>query len=134
MRVQNALNQTRMGMDGADAVIGAWPGGVLNGMVALLVLGGLTIASVPIGGLHEGWAQTSGFPSAVVASFTPGQVTAVQGKTIQINGKNYDLKPDVVIQDEEGQPVEPAGIVPGAEVKFHLKEGQIDKMVLILPK
>lgn len=129
---QSRRNQTRR--DGADAAIGAWPGGVLNVMLTLLVLGGLTIAGVPIGGLHEGLAQISGFPPQAVASFTPGQVTAVHGKSVQINGRNYELKTGVVIQDEEGKPMEPAEIVPGAEVKFHLKEGQIDQMVLILPK
>lgn len=134
MRAQSVQNQTRMGMDRTGIVFGAWSGGVLNMMVALLVLGGPTIASVPIGGLHEGWAQTSKLPSFVVASFTPGKVTDIQGKTIQINGKNYELKPDVVIQDHEGISIEPAGLVPGLDVKFHLKEGQIDQMVIMLPK
>ncbi len=134
MRAQSAQNQTRKGMDRADAVIRDWSSIALRGMLALLVGLGAAIASVPIGGLHEGLAQTSGIPSLAVASFTPGQVTAVQGKTVGIDGKSYELKPNVVIQDEEGNPMEPAEIVPGAAVKFHLKEGQIDQMVLILPK
>lgn len=134
MRAQSAQNQTRMGMDRADAAIRDWSSIILRGTLALLVGLGAAIGGIPIGGLHEGLAQTSGFSSQAVAGFTPGQVTAVQGKTVQINGKNYELKANVVIQDEEGKPMEPGEIVPGAEVKFHLKEGQIDQMVLILPK
>jgi hypothetical protein len=78
------------------------------------------------------WAQMS--VADPLTSFLSGQVTAVQEKTLQIDNKNYEIKPDVTVKDEEGSPMELSDIVPGAEVKFLLKQSQIAQIILILPK
>jgi hypothetical protein len=76
--------------------------------------------------------QTDAPPSTV--GYKGGQVTDVRSTSIEIDDRSYELKGDVVILDHEGSPLELGRIVPMSRVKFHLKEGQIDKMVVTLPQ
>lgn len=115
-----------------DTRFDSWPDSVRRVALALLLVGGVTIGGGPTGQLIEGWAQTAG-PSSM-ANFLSGQVTANEGNDIQINNKNYPLQKGVTITDDEGKPRDLKDLVPGAEVKFHLKNGQIDQIVLVLPK
>ncbi len=68
------------------------------------------------------------------AGFQSGVIDEVQGSTIRINGRSYVLKSAVVVVTHEGEPLEVERIIPTSLVKFHLKEGHIDKMVVTLPQ
>lgn len=68
------------------------------------------------------------------AGFQSGVVDEVQGSTIRIDGRSYVLKSAVVIVNHEGEPLEIERIISTSLVKFHLKEGHIDKMVVTLPQ
>lgn len=66
-----------------------------------------------------------------------GAITAISEKTLEINGRAYGLMPDVVMLDEHGRMLDPARLTVTAEVKFHVKKEQsdkIDKMIVTLPK
>jgi hypothetical protein len=54
--------------------------------------------------------------------------------SIEIDERSYELKVDATILDREGEPLELARILPTSLVKFHVKEGRIDKMVVTLPQ
>ena len=71
------------------------------------------------------------FPTA---GFQSGVIDEVQGSTIRIDGRSYVLKSDVLVVNHEGEPLELGRIIPTSLVKFHLKEGHIDKMVVKLPQ
>ena len=114
-----------------QAGIGQWEG-ILQIVLALLIIGGVPLAGVTISGVDEGLAQTS--EPAPLAGFQSGQVTGKQGTTLAIDNNSYQLTPDVSVKDEEGNPLQLSDVVPGVEVMFHLKQGRIDKLVLILPK
>ncbi len=67
-------------------------------------------------------------------SLLSGVVTGKTASGIQINNKTYLLAPKVTVKDDEGQVMSLKAVVPGTEVKFHLKSGKIDQLIVILPK
>lgn len=80
-----------------------------------------------------GLCQTVSPP--VIVGYKSGQVTEVRPpSSIEIDGRSYELKGDVMIVDREGEPLELGRILPTSLVKFHLKEGKINKMVVTLPQ
>ena len=95
--------------------------------VFALVLGASSVTSV-------GLAQTELTMPFSTIGFQSGVIDEVQGSTIRIDGRSYVLKSSVQAVDHKGRPLEPNQLVPTSEVKFHLKEGHIDKMVVKLPQ
>ena len=79
-----------------------------------------------------GICQTGSSP--VTVGYKSGHVNEVRSTSIEIDERSYELKSDVVILDHEGDPLELDRIVPTSLVKFHLKEGHVDKMVVTLPQ
>ena len=80
-----------------------------------------------------GLGQTTSQPMTV--GYRSGQVTDVRPpSSIEIDERSYELKVDVTILDREGEPLELARILPSSLVKYHLKEGRIDKMVVTRPQ
>lgn len=79
-------------------------------------------------------AQTEDVMPFSTAGFQSGVIDEVQGSTIRIDGRSYVLKSAVLVVSHEGEPLEIERIIPTSLVKFHLKEGHIDKMVVTLPQ
>ena len=106
----------------------------MNNRVLLMVLGMvLMLSATPA----TSFAQTEQAQPAMLFStvgFQSGVIDEVQGSTIRIDGRSYVLKAAVVVVTHEGEPLELERIIPTSMVKFHLKEGHIDKMVVTLPQ
>lgn len=66
--------------------------------------------------------------------FQSGVVDEVQGTTIRIDDRSYVVKSDAQVVDHQGRPLDLDQIVPTSEIKFHLKEGRVDKMMVKLPQ
>lgn len=82
-------------------------------------------------------AQTELQPTAMPMStvgFQSGVIDDVEKSMIRIDGRTYVLKAAVLVVTHEGEPLELERIIPTSRVKFHLKEGHIDKMVVTLPQ
>ena len=94
----------------------------------LLIVGILLVGNA----VSFGLAQTSDSDDS--STFLSGMVTGIRGNTLEIDNRSYELMPGVVIKNERGNLMEPHDIVENAEVKFHLKQERIDKIVLILPR
>ena len=74
---------------------------------------------------------------AMTISYQNGTITAIYENTLDIDGRTYGLMPDVVMLDEHGDMLDPARLMVTAEVKFHVKKEQsnkIDKMIVTLPR
>ena len=88
--------------------------------------------------LGVGASQAEGQPlPAMTVNYQQGEITALHEKTLDIDGRTYGLTPDVVLLDEYGEEMDPARLMVTAEVKFHVKKEQsdkIDKMIVTLPK
>lgn len=81
-------------------------------------------------------ADDQPLPSMTI-SYQNGTITAIYENTFDIDGRTYGLMPDVVMLDEHGDMLDPARLMVSAEVKFHVKKEQsnkIDKMIVTLPK
>ena len=97
-------------------------------LLAVAVLSVVTVDVTP--------ADDQPLPSMTV-SYQNGTITAIYENTFDIDGRTYGLTPDVVMLDEHGDMLDPARLMVSAEVKFHVKKEQsnkIDKMIVTLPK
>lgn len=81
-------------------------------------------------------ADDQPIPSMTIG-YQTGAITAIYEKTLEINGRAYGLMPEVVMLDEHGETLDPARLMVTAEVKFHVKKEQsnkIEKMIVLLPR
>ncbi|MBX3341185.1 MAG: hypothetical protein KF711_06310 [Nitrospira sp.] len=109
----------------------------MNHLILLLILSlsMLVQAANPgpsVAGMEPEQAQEPILFSTV--GFQSGVIDEVQGSTIRIDGRTYVLKSAVVVVTHEGEPLALERIIPTSLVKFHLKEGHIDKMMVTLPQ
>ncbi|MEP6933983.1 MAG: hypothetical protein ABI988_08605 [Nitrospirota bacterium] len=73
----------------------------------------------------------------VTIGYQNGTITAINENTLDIDGRTYSVTPDVVMLDEHGETLDSVRLMVTAEVKFHVKKEQsnkIDKMIVTLPK
>lgn len=99
----------------------------------LMVLA-VTVTSVVTVGISL--ADEQALPSMTIG-LQQGAITAIYEKTLEINGRAYGLMPDVVMLDDHGRILDPSRLVATAEVKFHVKKEQsdkIDKLIVTLPR
>jgi hypothetical protein len=97
-------------------------------LLAVTVLSVMSVGVTP--------ADDQPLPSMTVG-YQNGTITAIYENTLDINGRTYGLMPDVVMLDEHGDMLDPARLMVSAEVRFHVKKEQsnkIDKMIVILPR
>ncbi len=104
----------------------------MNRILIIVALGVLTVVLPSVSSV--GLAQTDIVMPFSTAGFQSGVIDEVQGSTIRIDGRSYVLKSAVVVVNHEGELLEIERIIPTSLVKFHLKEGHIDKMVVTLPQ
>ncbi len=89
-----------------------------------------------------GIAYSDMAPEAVVVQTKIGFVTGVSTHDIQIDGYSYKVKAGVELLDQEGAPLmdsegEPlpvAKIPLSSAVKFFIKAGEIQKMIVTFPQ
>jgi len=105
----------------------------MNRTIIVVTLGLALVQTMPFVP-SVGFAQMDGVMPFPTAGFQSGVIDEVQGSTIRIDGRSYVLKSAVLVVDHEGEPLELERIIPTSRVKFHLKEGHIDKMVVTLPQ
>jgi hypothetical protein len=63
-----------------------------------------------------------------------GEITAVGPTTIDVAGRFYGLHPKLTIVSDEGQPMELKQLRPGLIIQYHVKEGALDRIVVIIPR
>jgi hypothetical protein len=118
---------------------GLKPGSQMSGHHRLFVRAGiiaLAVTVLSIVNVGVTLADDQPLPSMTV-SYQNGTITAIYENTLDIDGRTYGLMPDVVMLDEHGDMLDPARLMVTAEVKFHVKKEQsnkIDKMIVTLPK
>ncbi len=105
-------------------------GSVGRAVLRLLVAGMLFFLVSPVLPFPSGQDGVT----LAATTFLSGVVTSKTGSGIRINDSTYDLDPNVTVKDDEGQVMSVEDVVPGSVVKFHLKRGKIDKIIVILPR
>jgi|KBSMisStandDraft_5_1062788.scaffolds.fasta_scaffold1190990_2 hypothetical protein len=109
-------------------LVGAWPIVSSIGPAFLLIAFQLLAAECMVA---DGWAQST---ATIVASSLRGEVTGVNNNQVIIDNKSYQLISNIVITDERQQRRELKDLSIGEQVAFHLTNGVIDRLVVILPR
>lgn len=65
--------------------------------------------------------------------FIMGEVTGKRENAIRIDSKEYSFFADVIVKDQNLTPMALKDVVPGTQVMFHLKQGRIDQIIILLP-
>ena len=68
------------------------------------------------------------------AAYQSGVVTSLLGSRIEINNIPYRLHKLVRVTDDQGTVRSLKDLGRGARVQFHLKRGQVDRIILLLPR
>jgi hypothetical protein len=68
-----------------------------------------------------------------IEDFVMGEVTGKRENVIRIDSKEYSFFADVIVKDQNLTPMALKDVVPGAQVMFHLKQGRIDQIIILLP-
>ncbi|MCP9470042.1 MAG: hypothetical protein NNA31_08615 [Nitrospira sp.] len=96
---------------------------------------GLSVWFCLFGGSPMAHAQSR---SAVIGGLTEqGMVTGVRERTVVIDGRDYEFDQKVEVFDAKGNRVDLSAIVRNAEVRFRLKQddiNKIDRIVVYLPQ
>ncbi|MGC3973253.1 MAG: hypothetical protein QM771_02560 [Nitrospira sp.] len=109
----------------------------MNHLILLLVLSlSVLVQAASLGQAMAGveTEETQGVVLFSTVGFQSGVIDELQGSAIRIDGRTYVLKSVVVVLTHEGEPLSLERIIPTSRVKFHLKEGHIDKMMVTLPQ
>lgn len=68
------------------------------------------------------------------AEYRGGVVTANDGTALHIDGRAYHLHPGVTVTDEDGSLYAIQDLKRGEQIKFHLQNRKIDRIIWILPR
>ncbi len=66
--------------------------------------------------------------------FPEGEITGIGTTTLDIAGRTYGLHPKLTIVGDEGQQLELKQLRVGLIVQYHLKEGALDYVIVIIPR
>ncbi len=99
------------------------------------VLGPVLVVALFLGALAAGpvgASDRSGRSGAT--AFLSGVVTGEDRSGIRINDRTYALDSRATLTDEEGEEVDWSQLVRDVPVKFHLRRGKIDQIIVFLPR
>jgi hypothetical protein len=65
--------------------------------------------------------------------FVMGEVSGKREDVIRIDRREYPFFADVIVKDQNLTPRALKDVVPGTQVMFHLKQGRIDQIIILLP-
>lgn len=103
-----------------------------TGLLALMLAVGM-IFSVAVAGADETEPKVEPLviPTTDIKS---GQITSKSEQSVAINGHDYAFQKNIVFADDEGERREWKEFKNRDQVQFHLKQGQIDYLILVPPK
>jgi len=107
-----------------------------SGPARQLLLLAIVVASpsVPLLGLEVGSGIAYGQQDASGTTLQSGEVTIITGTSVTVGGRNYPLDPAVLVKDDEGRRRQINEVVPGMQVKFHVKGERIDLLIMLQPR
>ena len=102
-------------------------------VIALMIIATLNVfISTREGLLPAAWADEPSLSQ--IGNLPEGEITAVGAATLDVAGRFYGLHPKLTIVSEEGQPMELQQLRPGLIVQYHVKEGALDRIIVLTPR
>jgi len=103
-----------------------------TGLLALMLAVGVALGGAVAGA--EDVDQKAAQPQIPKTDLKSGAITAKAEKSVEIDGRDYAFQKNVVFADDEGEWREWTDFKKRDRVQFHLKQGQVDYLILVLPK
>ena len=102
-------------------------------LIALAIVATVSaLLSTTDGLMPAAWADE---PSvSQLGNLPEGEITVVTSTTLDVAGRLYGLHPKLTIVSDEGQPMELKQLRPGLIIQYHMKEGALDRIVVIMPR
>lgn len=101
--------------------------------IALAIVATVSGVVSTTGGLiPAAWADEPSVPQLGV--LPEGEITAVGSSTLDVAGRFYGLHPKLTIVSDEGKPMEFKQLRPGLVIQYHVKEGLLDRIIVLLPR
>ncbi len=136
-----------IGYEGPADRLGACVGGLLTGQGMGLgtwlqskasgrkALGPVLVVALLLGALAAGPVGASDRSGRSEApAFLSGVVTGKVRSGFRINARTSAFHSRATLTDEEGEDVDRNQLVRGVQVKFHLRRGKIDQIIVFLPR
>ena len=102
-------------------------------LVALVIVAtGSALISTTERLMPAAWAEE---PNLLQLGNLPeGEITAVGSSTLDVAGRFYGLHSKLTIVSDEGQPMEFKQLRPGLIIQYHVKEGLLDRIIVLTPR
>lgn len=100
-------------------------------LLVALVIVGLFIMTTD-GRIPSAWADAPSVPQR--GNLPEGEITAVRSTTIDVAGRLYGLHPKLTIVSDEGKPMELMQLKLGMIIQYHVKEGALDQIIVLMPR
>lgn len=97
--------------------------------IVVLVIGLMAMSE---GLMPAAWADAPSVPQLGI--FPEGEITALGSTTLDVAGRRFSLDPKLTIVSDEGQPMEFKQLRPGLVIQYHVKEGALDRIIVLLPR
>jgi hypothetical protein len=98
----------------------------------MIVAVGSLLISTTEGLMPAAWADEPNVPQ--LGNLPEGEITAVGSTTLDVAGRFYGLHPKLTIVSDEGQPMELQQLRPGLIIQYHVKEGALDRIIVLIPR
>jgi hypothetical protein len=109
-------------------------GNIAAGLQLVAAMGVLIGAGILLHVADGSCADLQPLDRNTLLTLQPGEVNANHGEEIVIDNKRYVMSPSVTIMDDEGRSRDLKSVVPGTQVRFRLRQGTIDLLVMMLPR
>lgn len=80
--------------------------------------------------VNIGWAKSE---QPLAPTYLLGVVTEISEKTIKVSGNTYKLDPEITISLDTGAKRRLNYLKPGNRIKYQLKHGRIEQVIIIQP-
>ncbi len=130
----NLSARSRFGglLTGRGMGLGTWLKSKASGLKALWPVLAVALFLGALAAGPAGASDRSGRSEA--PAFLSGVVTGEDRSGVRINDRTYAVHSRATLTDEEGEEVDWNQLVRGVQVKFHLRRGKIDQIIVFLPR
>jgi hypothetical protein len=99
----------------------------VSAIAVMVVMGALMVSS------HVDIVVAAQKEVSQIEGFVMGEVTDKRDNVIRIDSREYPFLADVIVKDQNLTPRTLKDVVTGTQVMFHLKQGRIDQIIILLP-
>lgn len=103
----------------------SWPSYLLAAAMLLLVNFPVILTAAVV--------MAASTDASEIDNFEKGEVAAKRDHALLINNKEYSVLADVTVKDTTLTSRNFNDVVPGIEILFHIRQGRIDQIIIILP-